>query len=235
MKQETERAEAFKEAGREVDVTMIDRWLAEHYEQPSDILGKAGLLAQLTKAVVERALGAELTHHLGYAHGGEPDGGNCRNGTSAKTLIGEGGPVKIAIPRDRHSTFEPRLIAKGQKRFEGFDEQIIAMYARGLAHLPTPANYLVTVQSARRQALLVGVNLALLATANRTLPDRLAAIPELANYECFAADGHWHHAAAQDPRHAGAKLAVGHFYSLNGAPKPSGIPPAGFCSLSALS
>lgn len=60
------------------------------------------------------------------------DGGNCRNGTSAKTLIGEGGEVTIAVPRDRHSTFEPRLIAKGQKRFAGFDEKIIAMYARGM-------------------------------------------------------------------------------------------------------
>lgn len=84
-----------------------------------------------------------------------------------------------------------------------------------LAHPPTPANYFVTLHSARRQALLTGVNLALLETANHTLPDRLAAIPELANYECFAADGHWHQAAAHDPRHDGAKLAVGHFYSLN--------------------
>ena len=118
----------------ELDVTLIDQWLAEHYEHPQDILGREGLLARLTKAVVERALGAELTHHLGYAKGGTPtqDGDNCRNGTSAKTLIGEGGRVEIAVPRDRHSTFEPRLIAKGQKRFEGFDEKIIAMYARGM-------------------------------------------------------------------------------------------------------
>jgi putative transposase len=117
-----------------LDMTVIDQWLAEHYKQPSDIMGKEGLLAQLTKAVVERALGAELTHHLGYAPGGSPseDGGNCRNGTSAKTLIGDGGRVEIAVPRDRRSTFEPRLIPKGQKRFEGFDEKIIALYARGM-------------------------------------------------------------------------------------------------------
>lgn len=124
------------EAGQKegVDVTLIDQWIAEHYREPEDILGKEGLLAQLTKAVVERALGAELTHHLGYARGGAPaeDGGNCRNGSSAKTLVGEGGKVEIAIPRDRQSTFEPRLIAKGQKRFEGFDEKIIALYARGM-------------------------------------------------------------------------------------------------------
>ena len=126
---------AKKAAGRAtgLDVTLIDQWLAEHYKQPSDILGKEGLLAQLTKAVVERALGAELTHHLGYAPGAVPAaGGNCRNGTSAKTLLGEDGQVAIAVPRDRHSTFAPRLIAKGQKRFDGFDEKIIAMYARGM-------------------------------------------------------------------------------------------------------
>jgi len=127
---------AMNKASRDdgLDVTVIDQWLAEHYEHPQDILGKGGLLAKLTKAVVERALGAELTHHLGYARGGMPavDGGNCRNGTSAKTLIGEDGRVEIAVPRDRQSTFEPRLIAKGQTRFEGFDEKIIALYARGM-------------------------------------------------------------------------------------------------------
>jgi len=126
------KSEAVKKAG--LDVTLIDQWIAEHYREPEDILGQEGLLAQLTKAVVERALGAELTHHLGYARGGAPsgDGGNCRNGSSAKTLVGEGGKVEIAIPRDRQSTFEPRLIAKGQKCFEGFDEKIIGMYARGM-------------------------------------------------------------------------------------------------------
>jgi len=131
--EKTER-EAFKKGKTGLDATLIDQWIAEHYKGPEDIMGKEGLLAQLTKAVVERALSAELTHHLGYAQGGAPEeaGGNCRNGTSAKTVIGEGGPVEIAVPRDRHSTFEPRLIAKGQRRFEGFDEKIIAMYAGGM-------------------------------------------------------------------------------------------------------
>lgn len=126
---------SFRKEKSGLAVEMIDQWLAEHYQGPEDVLGREGLLAQLTKAVVERALSAELTHHLGYAPGGAPTatGGNCRNGTSAKTLIGEGGPVAIAVPRDRHSTFEPRLIAKGQRRFEGFDEKIIAMYAGGMS------------------------------------------------------------------------------------------------------
>jgi transposase-like protein len=125
--------EAFNKEKPMLEGTMIDQWIQEHYGS-EEILGKEGLLARLTKAVVERALGAELTHHLGYARGGAPEEaeGNCRNGTSAKTLIGEGGEVTIAVPRDRHSTFEPRLIAKGQKRFAGFDEKIIAMYARGM-------------------------------------------------------------------------------------------------------
>src|ERR1041385_5563694 len=125
--------EAFKKEKPMLEGTLIDQWIQEHYGS-EEILGKEGLLAQLTKAVVERALGAELTHHLGYAKGGSPeeDGGNCRNGTSAKTLIGEDGKVAIAVPRDRAGTFAPRLIAKGQRRFEGFDEKIIGMYARGL-------------------------------------------------------------------------------------------------------
>src|SRR5436190_9067857 len=115
-----------------LDLTLIDQWLAEHYQQPQDILGQDGLLAKLTKAVVERALGAELTHHLGYPVGATPVGTNCRNGTSAKTVLGEDGPVEIAVPRDRQSSFEPRLIAKGQTRFDGFDAKIIALYARGM-------------------------------------------------------------------------------------------------------
>ena len=110
------KPEAVKKDRGGLDVTLIDQWIAEHYQKPEDIMGREGLLAQLTKAVVERALSAELTHHLGYARGGAPaeDGGNCRNGTSAQTLVGEGGSVEIAIPRDRQSRFEPRLIAKGQ-------------------------------------------------------------------------------------------------------------------------
>jgi putative transposase len=133
MKREGAGGEAFNKEKPLLEGTMIDQWIQEHHGA-EEILGREGLLAKLTKAVVERALGAELTHHLGYAPGGAPDEavGNCRNGTSAKTLIGEGGEVTIAVPRDRHSTFAPRLIAKGQKRFAGFDEKIIAMYARGM-------------------------------------------------------------------------------------------------------
>lgn len=86
------------------------------------------------KAVIERALGGELTHHLGYPAGGvKPDDTtNHRNGTSEKTVLTDDGPLTIDIPRDRDSSFEPRLVAKHERRFTGFDDKIIALYARGL-------------------------------------------------------------------------------------------------------
>lgn len=86
------------------------------------------------KAVIERALGGELTHHLGYAPGAtKPDDRtNHRNGTSEKTVLTDDGPLTIDVPRDRESTFEPRLVAKHERRFTGFDDKIIALYARGL-------------------------------------------------------------------------------------------------------
>jgi len=80
---------------------------------------------------------------------------------------------------------------------------------------PTQSNYFATLHSKRRVALLADVNRSVLGSANKLLPDRLAEIPELAGYDCFAADGHWHKAAAHDARHEGTKMAVGHFYSLN--------------------
>jgi len=86
------------------------------------------------KALIERALGAELTHHLGYAPGeGKPDlATNHRNGTSGKTVLTDAGPVPIEVPRDREGTFEPQLIGKHERRFTGFDDKVIALYARGL-------------------------------------------------------------------------------------------------------
>jgi len=86
------------------------------------------------KALIERALGAELSYHLGYPPGAAKpeDAGNHRNGSSAKTVLTEDGPLRIEVPRDREGSFEPLLIAKHQRRFTGFDDKIVAMYARGM-------------------------------------------------------------------------------------------------------
>ncbi|MBK6650662.1 MAG: IS256 family transposase [Betaproteobacteria bacterium] len=86
------------------------------------------------KALIERALGAELTHHLGYAPGADKpeDASNHRNGATAKTVLTEDGPLRIEVPRDRAGSFEPLLIPKHERRFTGFDDKIVAMYARGM-------------------------------------------------------------------------------------------------------
>ena len=86
------------------------------------------------KALIERALSAELSHHLGYAPGADkPEGsGNHRNGVSSKTVLTEDGPLRIDVPRDRQGRFEPLLIPKHERRFTGFDDKIVAMYARGM-------------------------------------------------------------------------------------------------------
>jgi putative transposase len=93
-----------------------------------------GMFRQLKKSLLERALGAELTHHLGYAKGGKSPAGqsNHRNGKSGKTLLTDDGPLTLDIPRDRAGTFEPLLVGKHQRRFTGFDDRIIALYARGM-------------------------------------------------------------------------------------------------------
>ena len=86
------------------------------------------------KALIERALGAELSHHLGYRSGeSKPEGAsNHRNGATAKTVLTEDGPVRLEVPRDRDGSFEPLLIPKHERRFTGFDDKIVAMYARGM-------------------------------------------------------------------------------------------------------
>jgi putative transposase len=108
--------------------------LLKDYKKPDDLLGQDGLLQQLTKALVERALDGELTHHLGYEkHDSAGDNsGNSRNGTTPKTLRGKRGQVQIDVPRDRASEFEPQLVKKNQTRFDGLDEKIISLYARGM-------------------------------------------------------------------------------------------------------
>jgi putative transposase len=111
--------------------------LLKDYQKPEDLLGENGLFKQLKKAVLERALAGELTHHLGYEKSDRQSAeqksrGNARNGTKPKTLTTDDGDLTIEVPRDRQATFQPQLIKKGQSRFEGFDDKIISLYARGL-------------------------------------------------------------------------------------------------------
>jgi putative transposase len=100
-----------------------------------EIAGSGGLLGQLTKRLVERAMEVELTDHLGYEPHHEPPGGtgNTRNGSTPKTLITESGEVQIDTPRDRAGSFEPQIVRKRQRRFAGFDDKILALYARGMS------------------------------------------------------------------------------------------------------
>jgi putative transposase len=117
----------------EIRKELLDE-LIKDYKKPEDLIGETGLLKQLTKALMERALGAELTHHLGYEKH-DPAGynsGNSRNGTSSKTVTGEFGEIRVETPRDRNSSFEPQLLKKHQTRFDGFDDKILSMYARGM-------------------------------------------------------------------------------------------------------
>jgi putative transposase len=122
----------------EVDSALLDE-LIKQYERPEQAAGPGGLLEQLTKRVYERILGAEMTHYLGYEKGKAPEleegrrRENHRNGSSKKTLLSEEGKLEIEVPRDRAGGFEPQFVAKGQKRFGGFDSKIIAMYAQGMS------------------------------------------------------------------------------------------------------
>jgi hypothetical protein len=113
---------------------VIDQLLAGAQTE-QEIAGPGGLLAELTKRLVERAMEVELTDHLGYEPHAEPPGGtgNTRNGTSSKTLITEHGQVGIDAPRDRDGSFQPQIVRKRQRRFEGFDDKILALYSRGLS------------------------------------------------------------------------------------------------------
>ncbi len=118
---------------KSVSTELIDRLLAD-YKNPEDLIGEHGLLKQLTKAVVERALAAEMSEHLGHGKN-KPvinESGNARNGKSKKTIRGDFGEMPIDVPRDRQGSFEPQLIPKHQTQFSGFGDKILSLYARGM-------------------------------------------------------------------------------------------------------
>jgi putative transposase len=108
--------------------------LLKDYQTPQDLLGENGIIKQLTKAMIERCLQAEMQEHLGYPKHGrkKPESTNTRNGSGQKTLKSEHGELEIAVPRDRDGSFEPVLVKKRQTRLEGFEDKILALYARGM-------------------------------------------------------------------------------------------------------
>jgi putative transposase len=120
-------------------MTSIDPKIVEQlligYKKPEDIIGENGLLKQLTKAVLERALQAELTEHLGYEKhdAAGRNSGNSRNGVSSKSLKGEFGEIELETPRDRKGTFAPQIVGRHQTRWTGFDDKILSMYSRGMS------------------------------------------------------------------------------------------------------
>lgn len=122
---------------------LIDQ-LLEGKSSPEDILGEDGLLKELTKRVAERALDAEMDHHLGYPKH-DPAGsntGNSRNGKSRKTVRSVHGEIDLDIPRDRQGQFDPQLVKKGEKQLNGFDDRIISLYARGMTTRDIQAHFM---------------------------------------------------------------------------------------------
>jgi putative transposase len=117
-----------------IDEELADQLLGRAQAEGAELLGPDGLLSQVTRAVLERALAEEMTGHLGYEKH-DPAGrgsGNSRNGTTAKTVLTDVGAVDLTVPRDRNGSFEPQIVRKGQTRLDGFNDRIIALYARGM-------------------------------------------------------------------------------------------------------
>lgn len=128
-------AEASRRLAQALDPSVIDALLADAKITGTPLDGVDGLLNQMTKTVIERALAAEMTHELGYERG-DPTGtgsGNSRNGSSTKTISTMHGPVTIEVPRDRNGTFEPKIVPKHARRLGQIDEMILSLYARGLS------------------------------------------------------------------------------------------------------
>src|SRR5688572_28314312 len=126
----TQRKKSVEEKAFEKETdAIIDGLIGKYGITPEGVFGEKGLIKELSRRVLEKALAAELTHHLGYAKGEErPEGGgenNHRNGYTSKRLASEDGVMEIAVPRDRDGSYEPMLVPKRQRRMAGLDEKII--------------------------------------------------------------------------------------------------------------
>jgi len=141
---------AEKKQDQDVDA-MLDRLLEGR--SPEEVVGSGGLLEDLTKRLLERALEGELSDHLGYekhdARG--RDGGNSRSGRTRKRVKTDTAEMEIEVPRDRDGSFEPKLVPKGQRRLPGFDEKVIALYARGMTTREIQEHARRTVDAATRR------------------------------------------------------------------------------------
>lgn len=118
-----------------IDDDLIDKLMAQVDAEGVELLGPDGVLTDLTKRIMERALDVERTDHLGYERG-DPAGvgsGNSRNGSSPKTVLTDAGAVPLDVPRDRNGTFEPMLVPKHQRRLEGFNELVCSLYGKGVS------------------------------------------------------------------------------------------------------
>jgi putative transposase len=135
MSIEDRDAEASRRLAGALDLSMIDALLADAKIAGTPLDGVDGLLNQMTKAVVERALAAEITHDLGYERD-DPAGvgtGNSRNGFATKTIATTNGPITIEVPRDRNGTFEPKIVPKRARRLGQIDEMVLSLYSRGMS------------------------------------------------------------------------------------------------------
>lgn len=130
-----------KNSSEQFKTELLDEILKNYdYENPEELIGNNGLLKQLKKAIIERALEGEMDYQIGYSKHSkverkmiELDSDNYRNGHSSKRLITDDGDIRIEVPRDRNGSFNPKIIKKRQNRFTGFDDKIISMYSRGMS------------------------------------------------------------------------------------------------------
>jgi putative transposase len=133
---ETQEPKTEKPMSNRERAELKQEWIAELVagcQNEGDLFGPEGVFTRLKGAVMERLLEAEMTHHLGHDRGERRKGANSRNGHTAKTVTTDSGPVEIRVPRDRDGSFEPQLVKKRQVRLEGFDEQVLALYGRGMS------------------------------------------------------------------------------------------------------